>query len=56
VTDHQTDDFLAIDDYLQPERDMTDTQSPTADEQLAPVLAHTRKFFIAGEWVQPHSS
>jgi aldehyde dehydrogenase (NAD+) len=35
---------------------MTDTQSPTADEQLAPVLAHTRKFFIGGEWVEPHAS
>jgi aldehyde dehydrogenase (NAD+) len=35
---------------------MADAQSLTVDDQLAPVIAHTRKFYIAGEWIEPHSS
>ena len=35
---------------------MSDTQSPTVNEQLAPVSANTRKFFIGGAWIEPHST
>jgi aldehyde dehydrogenase (NAD+) len=35
---------------------MPDAQLSTIDDELAPVIDHTRKFYIDGQWVDPHSS
>ncbi|MHB8693921.1 MAG: aldehyde dehydrogenase family protein [Solirubrobacteraceae bacterium] len=35
---------------------MPDAQLSTIDDELASVIDHTRKFYIDGQWVDPHSS
>jgi aldehyde dehydrogenase (NAD+) len=35
---------------------MSDTQSLTIAEELAPVVENTGRFFIDGRWVEPHST